>query len=231
MTHNPLHEASPMIYLLAVLRSSDKCIVASYVISKEVALEGVRECIAGNMSMLPGKRYTSQGSSQSIHYLLDVQGRVFTLVSSPKYSPRIAFAALDNLQQSFNKEFGTRTSTAQEESLSRPSQQIFRLIFERFQNPANVDKLAEVQEKIDVVKTTMKENIQQLLVNNEKLEQIEMAAEHLNNQSVDFKRGAKELSNKMWWKMWKMRLLIGGLITAVLIIIIVPIAVSSSNSK
>jgi len=87
-----------------------------------------------------------------------------------------------------------------------------------------------VQEKIDVVKTTMKENIQQLLVNTEKLEQIENAALHLNNQSEDFKRGTKELSNKMFWKKWKMRLLIGGLVIAVLIIIIVPIAVSS-NSK
>lgn len=87
-----------------------------------------------------------------------------------------------------------------------------------------------MQEKIDVVKTTMKENIQQLLVNTEKLEQIENAALHLNNQSEDFKRGTKELSNKMFWKKWKMRLLIGGLVIAVLIIIIVPIAVSS-NSK
>ncbi len=101
----------------------------------------------------------------------------------------------------------------------------------RYDNPANIDKVAAVQDKIDVVKTTMKENIQQLLINEEKLERIETAAVHLNEQSVAFQHGAKDLSNKMWWKMWKMRLLIGGLIVAVLLIIIVPVAVADSNSK
>jgi hypothetical protein len=77
----------------------------------------------------------------------------------------------------------------------------------------------------------MKENIQQLLVNQEKLENIEQAAIHLNEQSNHFRKNAKQLTDKMWWKMWKMRLLIGGLITAVLIILIVPIAVTSSSSS
>lgn len=133
MPQNPLHESlSPTIYLLAVLRSSDKCIVASFVPSKDLAIEGVRECIAGNMNMQPGKRYTSQGTTQSIHYSVDAQGRVFVIVSSPKYSPRVAFTALDSLQQQFNKEFGNKASIAQEESLSRPTQHIFRLVYERY---------------------------------------------------------------------------------------------------
>jgi hypothetical protein len=86
-----------------------------------------------------------------------------------------------------------------------------------------------VQEKVDIVKTTMKENIQQLLQNEEKLERIESAAAHLNEQSIAFKQNAKELSNKMWWKMWKMRIAIGFLIIAVLLIIIVPTAVTASK--
>lgn len=75
----------------------------------------------------------------------------------------------------------------------------------------------------------MKENIQQLLLNEEKLERIEEAATQLNHQSQAFKTNAKQLSNKMWWKMWKMRLVVGGLIVAVLIVLIVPIAVTSSK--
>jgi hypothetical protein len=77
----------------------------------------------------------------------------------------------------------------------------------------------------------MKENIKQLLINEEKLEKIEAAAVELNKTSLTFQKSAGDLKNKMWWKMWKMRLLIGGLIIAVLIIIIVPIAVTSSSSS
>lgn len=122
--------------MLCILRSSDKCIVASYTTRQDVTKEGVRECIAGNMNMQPGKRYTSQGSSQSIHYYIDIQGRVFALVASPKYPPRIAFAALDSIQQSFNKEFGNRVSNASEESLSRQSLPILRIHLEK-QVPIN----------------------------------------------------------------------------------------------
>lgn len=82
-----------------------------------------------------------------------------------------------------------------------------------------------MQEKVDVVKTVMQENIQQILQNNECLERIEAQAEHLNEQSLAFKKGAKEMNEMMWWKMWKMRILFGGLIVLVLIIIIVPTAV------
>ena len=101
----------------------------------------------------------------------------------------------------------------------------------RFADPSAQDKLVAVSEKIEVVKTTMKDNIQQLLLNEEKMQHIEAASESLNQKSIAFQQGSKQLSDKMFWKMWKMRILIGGLIIAVLIIIIVPTAVSMSPSS
>lgn len=101
----------------------------------------------------------------------------------------------------------------------------------RYENPANVDKLVAVNEKIDVVKSVMKDNINDLLQNTEKLEEIEKKSEMLNTQAAEFSKGSKELTTKMWWKKWKMRLLIGGLIISVLILIIVPTAVANSSSS
>lgn len=75
----------------------------------------------------------------------------------------------------------------------------------------------------------MKENIQQILINEEKIKDIEVASHHLNEQAVAFKQSSKSLSDKMFWKKWKMRLLIGGLVVALLIIIIVPLAVTSKK--
>ena len=66
-------------------------------------------------------------------------------------------------------------------------------ISEKYADPSSCDKLTAVQEKIDVVKTTMKDNIQQLLENSEKLEQIETATVHLNEQSKAFQSNSKEL--------------------------------------
>lgn len=134
MAYNPLNNSAPTqnIFLLAVVRSTDKCIVASYVRSNEVTIEGLRECIASNPSMIRGKRYSSQGSAQAIHYTLDPQGRVFSLVSAAKYPPRVAFAALDEFQELFNKELGIKAANANEGALSRPASALFKLIYEKY---------------------------------------------------------------------------------------------------
>ena len=60
--------------------------------------------------------------------------------------------------------------------------------------------LSAPQEKLEVTKTTMKENIQQMLVNDEKLAHIEESSEKLKAASVEFKDSSNELRNKMWWK-------------------------------
>ncbi len=101
-------------------------------------------------------------------------------------------------------------------------------IYCRYQTPGAGDRLTNVQTKIDVVKTVMQDNIQQLLANNEQVERIEKSSEKLNEQSIAFKSSTRELRAKMYWKMWKMRLLIGGLIIVVLIVIIVPVVIMTN---
>lgn len=133
MTQNPLHDGGNKvsILILAVMRFSDKRIIASFQRSKEITIEGLRECVAGNASIQAGKRYSSQGPNQSINYSLDAQGRVFAMVTSHGYSPRIAFGALDEMQQLFNKELGVKAASATENSLSKAAQPIFGHIFQK----------------------------------------------------------------------------------------------------
>ena len=96
-----------------------------------MTIEGVRECVAGNAGIMAGKRYSVQGSTQSIHYSLDVQGRVFAVVTTPKYPPRIAFTCLDEFQQLFNKDLGMKAASAGEGSLSKASSALFRHIYDK----------------------------------------------------------------------------------------------------
>jgi hypothetical protein len=134
MTTNPMHNGnqSPNIFIFAVVRSADKTVVASYLRSNEVTVEGVRECIAANPSMVRGKRYSAQGPAQCIHYTLDPQGRVFSVVTAPKYPLRVAFSALDELQENFNRELGSRVANANEGGLSRPAANVFKQLYEKY---------------------------------------------------------------------------------------------------
>jgi vesicle-associated membrane protein 7 len=89
------------------------------------------------------------------------------------------------------------------------------------------DATEAIKSKIEVVKTSMQENIQQLLLNEEKLGRIESATVQLGEQSLAFRNSSKAVADRMWWQMWKTRLVIIGVVVCVLLIIIVPIAVTS----
>lgn len=104
-------------------------------------------------------------------------------------------------------------------------------MIDRYQTHPVGDKISAINSKLDVVKSVMQDNIQQLLVNSEHVDRISSSAESLNEQSVAFKSSTKELRAKMYWKMWKMRLLIGGLVILVLTIIIVPVVIMSEKAS
>jgi len=92
-----------------------------------------------------------------------------------------------------------------------------------------VEPIDSVKAKLEVVTSSMKDNIQQLLINDEKLSRIEGATLQLGEQSLAFRNTSKTLANKMWWQAMKTRLVIAGVVVAVLLIIIVPIAVYSKK--
>lgn len=98
-----------------------------------------------------------------------------------------------------------------------------------YESAASPDQIDSVMSKIDIVKTSMKENIQQLLTNEDKMERIENATVQLGETSLAFRNSSKSLANKMWWQMWKTRLVIIGVVVCVLLLIIVPIVVTSKK--
>ena len=93
------------------------------------------------------------------------------------------------------------------------------------------EKIHDIHDKLDVVKTTMQENIQQILLNQESVDRINSSAEHLTEQSIAFKSSTKELRNRMFWKMVKMRLLIFTVICALTAVIVAPIYYYTKKPK
>eukprot|EP00607_Mallomonas_marina_P002890 CAMPEP_0182429246 /NCGR_PEP_ID=MMETSP1167-20130531/25623_1 /TAXON_ID=2988 /ORGANISM="Mallomonas Sp, Strain CCMP3275" /LENGTH=198 /DNA_ID=CAMNT_0024612647 /DNA_START=200 /DNA_END=793 /DNA_ORIENTATION=+ len=198
MPLNPLHKQGGRVYLLAVMRFSDKTVCAYYAISNEYDKEGVRELVASNASAKLGMRYSVTGPAQSVHYFLDPAGRVFAMVTDPKYPVRVAFGILDEFHKSFTEEFGSKIASAPEDGLNRSSRTMLQSFVEKYADPADADALVAVQSKIDIVKTEMQQNIQQLLINTEQMKKIEESAEELHESSKAFRAGTKELRNKMW---------------------------------
>lgn len=93
-----------------------------------------REQVASNGRAKPGGRYTAAGDMQSIHYVLDQYSKVYALVTLPTYSPRVAFAALEELKESFQREFGSRMATSGEGSLTKVATPLLKEFVNKYVN-------------------------------------------------------------------------------------------------
>ena len=219
------------VFFVGVARVEKGAIViASLSYNTETDLSGVKTVLEQpNINMAPGKHYSfSTSDQQSWHLIADDQGLIYILICKISYPPRCAQACLEELQRSFITKAGDKASTAKDRGLDKACAQLLQKICQKYDNVAEVDKLASVAKKVDTVKLVMQENVDLALKNCVKLESIERQAEDLQQQAGIFKRNANELKKKMWWKNIKLWLIIG---TIVLIILAIIIGVAVSYSK
>jgi hypothetical protein len=141
------------------------------------------------------------------------------LSTSPPLCPASQFVA----------KVGDKAVTAKDRALDKQCSALMLRICQKYDNLAEVDKLASVARKVDTVKLVMQENVDAALQNCVKLESIEKAAEELQQQAGVFKRNANELKNKMWWKNMKMRMIIAAIVLVILGVIAAIIAVMTQQ--
>ena len=192
-------------------------VIASHSHDAETDLDGVKQVLGQpNMQMSPGKHYSFSAAGSAWHMIADDLGIVYILICQLKYQQRCAYAALEELQSKFSEKFREKASTAKARSLDRAANPLLLACCTKYDNVAEVDRLAAVTKKVDTVKLVMQENVDMALQNCVKLESLERSAEELQQQAGVFRHNAKELKKKMWWKKIKMQLLIGFIILAAL---------------
>lgn len=89
-----------------------------------------------------------KGETQSVHWCMDEQGRIYAIVTSTTYPVRVAFAALDEFQTSFNRECGFRVPSATENSLSKAAKNSMKAIIDKYAEPSKADVITSVQVRI-----------------------------------------------------------------------------------
>ncbi|CAM9186159.1 unnamed protein product [Choristocarpus tenellus] len=179
----------------------------------------------------PRKRYTSEGAMFCIHFTADERNRVYTCVTDKDYPARIAFMMLEEMQSKFLTKVGEKSLTAKEGSLNRSMKSSFSDLCIKYDDIRNVDRMAAVQDKVDVVKTIMEDNIQQMLANEERLDHISQNAENLNEQAKVFQNRSTALRRQMRCKAIKMWILLAFIVIILLVVIIVPIVNHYNNNE
>jgi hypothetical protein len=93
----------------------------------------------------------------------------------------------------------------------------------KYDDVAAVNKVAAVQAQVDDVKMTMEDNVQQMLRQHEKLEDLEDKADTMRSEASKFKRGAGQLASKMWWQ--NMRLWCIIIVVTIIVLLIIVFSV------
>jgi hypothetical protein len=220
------YKATGNVQFLGVARVQDRAIVAGHAYNSSIDYNGVKEVLKSDqLSVRPGVHFSFSSGVSGWHLMSDPEGRIFILITERTYPVRAAHACLEEFQRTFLQKTGTKSLEVKERGLDSQTSSLLRKLCEKYDNLHEVDKLAAVINKVESVKLVLQENVQVALANCVTLDNIQQAAQDLQAHAGMFKKGATQLKKQMWWKNFRMKMLLGFVILVILLVIIIPIAV------
>ncbi|KAJ1505186.1 hypothetical protein HMI56_001256 [Coelomomyces lativittatus] len=90
------------------------------------------------------------------------------------------------------------------------------------QTPTN-NATADIQNKVNEVVGIMQTNIDKVMERGERLDTLQTKTESLNNSAGQFRRGATQVSRKLWWQNMRLKVIIALIVIAILLAIILPL--------
>ncbi|KAE9617558.1 hypothetical protein Lalb_Chr03g0036621 [Lupinus albus] len=90
-------------------------------------------------------------------------------------------------------------------------------------HPEEISKLAKVKAQVSEVKGVMMENIEKVLDRGEKIEMLVDKTDNLRSQAQDFRTQGTKVKRKMWIQNMKMKLIVFGIVLALILIMFMSI--------
>ena len=176
-----------------------------------------------NFNIKPGILSSFSHDSKLYFLLASTNSIIFLIVTKSNYPQRLIYDCVKELETNYNLKQNQIKS-------NNNFLQTFKKLYNKYNNPESIDKLIQVTNKTNQVKNIMHDNINIVLENTIKLETIESKTEALQVSAVIFKSSANDLKNRMWWKNFKMKLIIFSII-AIILTIIISVTVTISKQK
>ncbi|CAN1282103.1 Putative vesicle-associated membrane protein 726 [Linum perenne] len=138
---------------------------------------------------------------------------------------QVPMAFLERIKEDFMTKYGGgKATTATANSLNK---EFGPKLKEHMQycvdHPEEISKLAKVKAQVSEVKGVMMENIEKVLDRGEKIELLVDKTENLHQQAQDFKSTGTKIRRKMWLQNMKIKLIVLGIIVALILIIVLSV--------
>jgi len=96
------------------------------------------------------------------------------------------------------------------------------ILIQRMEEVTYLGKMAMISQKLDTSKQIMQDNITRILENEDKIDDLAERGTRLEQMASDFKKKTKGVRRKMMWQNAKHGALVGGAITAGVVVVVVP---------
>lgn len=214
---------------LAVCRSSDAIVVASYLASNKAYMNDFQTVITKTMQSPSAQKPRLMINYQSLFTcFFQRQGNChFFVMTSPTYNRNYAYQLLETFSQQFLSQYSGQLGTMRQEGLSRSAASMMKTLVDSYDDPTNVDKIARIQRLTDETKGIMADNINRIIVNNSNVEQLETMADILNDDAADFHNNAttikKEARANSRRSTWVIVGIVGGVVVVVVVILLITL--------
>ncbi|KZT03704.1 VAMP/synaptobrevin-like protein [Laetiporus sulphureus 93-53] len=137
------------------------------------------------------------------HYVSE-GGFTYLVMADDSAGRRMPFTFLAELQQKFTSLPSASSSdsfaTAPAYSLQGTFGPTIAQLMQQYNTAPPADELARAQSELAQVKDIMVQNVEQILSRGERIELLVDKTDNMASQATAFRRGARTVRRKMWWK-------------------------------
>jgi vesicle-associated membrane protein 72 len=165
-------------------------------------------------------KFTYNCDGHTFNYLVE-DGFTYCVVAIESAGRQVPMAYLERIKEEFTKKYsGGKATSALANSLNKEfSSKLKEQMQYCVDHPEEISKLAKVKAQVSEVKGVMMENIEKVLDRGEKIELLVDKTENLRSQAQDFRTQGTQMRRKMWLKNMKVKLIVLGILIALILII------------
>jgi len=177
-------------------------------------------------------KFTYNCDNHTFNYLVE-DGFAYCVVADESVGRQVPMAFLERVKEDFKRRYGGgRADTAVANSLNKDfGSKLKEHMQYCIDHPEEISKLAKVKAQVSEVKGVMMDNIEKVLDRGEKIELLVDKTENLRFQAQDFQKKGTELRRKMWFQNMKVKLIVLGIVVALILIIVLSICHGFNCSK
>lgn len=227
--------AQPRVLYLSVARLKDQKLLAEYfesavpLRSRVLVETNFTDVLQQSCSqaLSTGQRMTRSLDSGAIGLFVSVlqegQFLVGAAVNSQEYPERLAWRLLQEYTDVVKSTAGEQLSTAPAEGLTRPLKRSMKELMAKYENPAEVDKIAEVRDKVDATKGIMQDNVKRILENHADLQALEDKTDSMQTSANQFLKQAVDMRRNMQLRNLKLKIILALIVIALLLYLLLPL--------